>query len=580
MTKILIIEDMDSLREEIIETLTYEGFDVLGAENGAVGVRLALEHLPDLVVCDVMMPELNGYETLTTLRRESTTAAIPFIFLTAKADKVDMRQGMELGADDYLTKPFTVEELLGAIAARLKKQATLQEHINLEIKQTESRMDYFAKHDELTQLPNRVLFYDSLQQAILHAKLQRQSLALIFLDIDQFHIINNTLGHDIGDLLLQALAERLREKIPPHNLVARLRGDVFAIVLINIEETELKSIAQNIIDIVSIPYKIYGHEIFITSSLGITVYPHDHMEVDGLVKNADTAMYYAKETGRNSYKFYQSELNVRSAEFMALENNLRRALDRQEFRLFYQPQISLSTGKIVGVEVLLRWQHPELGLIAPSKFIRLAENTGLILRLSEWVIHAACAQYEAWETAGLKLNRMAVNLSGQYWRQDNLVELLKSVLRDRNLPNHALELEITESIITKDIDLTLALLTELRHMGIRIAIDDFGTGFSSLSFLKSFPVDTIKIDRCFVRDVTTDRHDAAIAIAIIDLAHSLSLNTIAEGVETQAQLDFLIQNQCDQIQGFLFSPAIAVEQFEKMLAEDKCFFADRVHERS
>lgn len=571
MTKILVVEDMDSLREEIIETLTYEGFEVIGAENGAVGVELALKHLPNLIICDVMMPELNGYETLTTLRRDPSTSTIPFIFLTAKADKMDMRQGMQLGADDYLTKPFTIEDLLGAIAARLEKQAILQEHFDRETEQTASRMEYFARHDELTSLPNRVLFHDSLQQAVSHARQQRQTLALIFLDIDQFHIINNSLGHDIGDMVLKAVAERLKVMIPNHDMVARLRGDVFAVILVDVAETELKDTAQNIIHKMSQPYKIYGHEIFTTCSLGITIYPNDQLEVDGLIKNADTAMYHAKETGRNDYKFYKSELNDRSAEFMALENSLRRGLDRAEFRLFYQPQICLSTGKIVGAEALVRWQHPELGIISPDKFMHLAESTGLILRLSEWVIHTACAQYAAWEANGVNLSRLAINLSGQHLRQANLTELFKTMLRDHNLQHQNLELEITESIISKDTDAILALFSELRHMGIRIAIDDFGTGFSSLSYLKTFPVDTIKIDQCFVRDVTSDRHDAAIAIAIIDLAHSLSLNVVAEGVETQAQLDFLTQNHCDQMQGYIFSPAIPAEQFERMLAEGKYF---------
>jgi diguanylate cyclase (GGDEF)-like protein len=576
MTKILVVEDMESLREETIEALSYEGFDVIGAENGVVGLKLALEQLPNLIVCDVMMPELDGYEMLAALRQEPSTATIPFIFLTAKADKADMRQGMESGADDYLTKPFTIEELLSAIAARLKKQATIQERFEREIKQTESRMAYLAKHDELTNLPNRLLFHDLLLQAVAQAAQQRQNLVLGFLDIDQFHIINNTLGHDIGDLLLQALAQRLQDKLPPPHLVARLRGDVFGIVLVNLvnpAEAELKDMARNILDFVSVPYKIYGHEIFITSSMGITVYPNDDLEVDGLIKNADSAMYYAKETGRNSYKFYTSQLNAKTAEVMALENSLRRALDHQEFRLFYQPQFSLSTGKIVGAEALLRWQHPELGIIVPSKFIHLAENSGLILRLSEWAIATACAQYAAWEASGLKLNRLAINISGQHYRQENLINLLKEMLGKYNFQPHCVELEITERVITKDPDVTLPVLSELRHMGLRIAIDDFGTGFSSLSYLKSFPVDTIKIDNCFVRDITTDRHDAAIAIAIIDLAHSLALNTIAEGVETQDQLNFLKQNQCDLMQGVLFSPAVPAEQLERMLLEDKCFFS-------
>ncbi len=387
MTTILVIEDVEALREEIMETLSYEGFEVLGAQNGVVGVQIATTYLPNLIICDIAMPELDGYGTLVALRQDPKTAMIPFIFLTAMTEKVDMRQAMQLGADDYLTKPFTSAELLGAIASRLQKYNSVREHYYDEIKAVGEKFAYLSQHDGLTQLPNRELFYESLSQAILFAKLNSQCLALLFLDMDNFNIINNTLGSDIGDQLFKAIAERLKRYTAPCDIVARIQGDEFAMIISNVVDTAtVKKEAQKILDLLSRPYNLYGHEVFITSSIGITVYPDDHHDTEGLVKNAELAMYYAKTHGRNSYKLYTSDLNVQSSEFMALANSLHRALDRHEIKVFYQPLVSLQTGKIVGAEALARWQHPDLGIIMPNKFIPVAEETGLILRLSEQIL--------------------------------------------------------------------------------------------------------------------------------------------------------------------------------------------------
>jgi diguanylate cyclase len=572
MTTILVIEDVEALREEIMETLSYEGFDVLGAENGVVGVQIAKTYLPNLIICDIAMPELDGYGTLVALRKEPKTSMIPFIFLTAMTEKADMRQAMQLGADDYLTKPFTSTELLGAIASRLQKYNSVREHYYDEIKAVGERFEYLSHHDGLTQLPNRILFHESLSQAVLHAKINNKSLALLFLDMDNFNIINNTLGNDIGDQLFKAIAERLKRYTAPCDMVARIQGDEFALIISDIKDPiSIKMETQKILDLLSRPYNLYGHEVFITSSIGITIFPEDHQEVEGLIKNAELAMYYAKNHGRNSYKLYSPDLNVQSSEYMALANSLHRAIDRNEMRVFYQPLVDLQSGQIVGAEALARWQHPDLGIIMPSKFIPVAEQTGLILRLSEVILYLVCEQMRLWRNSGVNYGFVAVNLSGQHFRPDNnLVELISKVLQETGTEPDHLELELTESIIMQNAEFTIQVLSQLQAIGVKIAIDDFGTGYSSLSYLKHFPVNTLKIDRCFIQDITTDRHDATISLAIIDLAHSLSLQVIAEGVETVEQIQFLKDNSCDQVQGYFFSPPLPAPEFEKMLIDGKC----------
>jgi diguanylate cyclase len=390
--------------------------------------------------------------------------------------------------------------------------------------------------------------------------------------MDNFNIINNTLGNDIGDQLFIAIAERLKRYTAPCDMVARIQGDEFAMIISGITDTNnIKLETQKILDLLSRPYHLYGHEVFITSSIGITIFPEDHQEVEGLIKNAELAMYYAKTHSRNSYKLYSPDLNVQSSEYMALANSLHRAIDRNEIRVFYQPLVNLNSGKIVGAEALARWQHPDLGLIMPSKFIPVAEQTGLILRLSEVILYSVCAQMRSWRELGIDYGFIAVNLSGQHFRPDtNLIKLISKVLQETNTEPAHLELELTEGIIMQNAEYTIQVLSQLQEIGVRVAIDDFGTGYSSLSYLKHFPVNMLKIDRCFIQDITTDRHDATISLAIIDLAHSLSLKVIAEGVETAEQMQFLKEHGCDKFQGYFFSPPLPAPEFEQMLIDGKC----------
>ncbi len=434
-------------------------------------------------------------------------------------------------------------------------------------KQAEERLHYLANFDSLTGLPNRPLFSDRLSQALQRASWHKRSVAVLFLDLDRFKNINDTLGHAFGDLVLKNVSERLTACIREGDTVARLGGDEFVLILDNLaQEEDTRLIAQKILGALSSPFSVEGHEFFITTSIGIALYPNDGNTYESLIKNADTAMYRAKEKGKNNYQHYSPALNAKISERLALETNLRRALERNEFELHYQPLVAPAWGQVVGVEALLRWKRPGIGMIPPSEFIPVAEETGLILPIGEWVLRTACAQNKAWHSAGLPPIRMAVNLSGGQFQQHNLVETISNILHETGLSPEFLELELTESIIMKSTEVTVTMLRRLDALGIKISVDDFGTGYSSLSYLKRFPVSTLKIDRTFVGDLTTDPDDKAIVKAIITLAHSLKLGVVAEGVETREQLNFLRSLQCDYVQGKLFSTPLPADDVARLLA--------------
>lgn len=570
MTKILVIEDVQILREEILEALECLEFDVVGAENGVVGVEQAKLHLPDLILCDVMMPELDGYGVYEALRENSETAIIPFIFLSAKADKSDIRQGMNLGADDYLTKPFTTSELSDAITARLQKQAKITQPYITEMKRAAEHLSQLAYRDPLTNLPNRILLHQRLQEAIAQAKRHQYSIGILCLNLSRFKLVNAALGHLIGDRLLQAVAQRLTQCVSSNDTVARLSGDEFSVVLTGItQKPDLVDTAQQILNKLSEPYDINGEEILIQLSMGITVYPEDNSNQDKLLNHADTAMRRAKRQGSSAYQLYNPDLDTLIAKRQFLETYLGHAIERSELEVYYQPQINLITGRIIGTEALLRWQHPNLGTISPSTFIPIAEETGLIFPIGEWLLHQVCTQAGIWQTSNFIPIRVSVNLSARQFKQQNLITLIAQALRETGLDPNRLELELTETSLMEDVDMTIATLLELKAMGIQISIDDFGTGYSSLNYLRRFPLDTLKIDQSFVSHVVHDANDAAIATAIIAMAQSLKLKVIAEGVETEEQFNFLRQHGCYAMQGFLFSPPLPAAEFEQLLAENK-----------
>lgn len=397
---------------------------------------------------------------------------------------------------------------------------------------------------------------------------QPTQVAVMLIDLDRFKVINDTLGHAIGDRLLQEVAQRLTGCLREGDTVARLGGDEFMLLLPGVEHTKSTiKIVQKILETFKSPFYFNDHELHITTSIGIALYPDDGEDAQTLLKNADTALHRAKEQGRNNYQFYTSTMNATALERLSLEGKLRHALEREEFVVYYQPQVSLSTGQIVGMEALVRWRHPDLGLIPPMKFIPLAEETGLIIPLGFWVLRTACAQNKAWQKAGYPPLRVAVNLSTRLFKQQTFIQVVAQTLHETGLDPDYLELELTEGIIMENIETTITTLKELKKMGVHISVDDFGTGYSSLAYLKRFPIDTLKIDRSFVLDITTDPDDAMIAMLIINVAHHLKLRVIAEGVETKEQLAFLRSHGCDEIQGYLFSRPLPAEEFVRLLQE-------------
>jgi diguanylate cyclase (GGDEF)-like protein/PAS domain S-box-containing protein len=423
--------------------------------------------------------------------------------------------------------------------------------------QTEAEMRHQAFHDDLTGLPNRALFNYRLPQAIDLARQEGQLLAVLFLDLDRFKTINDTLGHAVGDRLLQQVTDRLTSCLRREHTIARWGGDEFTVILPRIESAaEAAAVAKTISLSMKPAFYLEGHELHTTSSIGIALYPYNGKDAQTLLKNADAALYHAKAQGRNSFQFYHTTINSQATELLALDNNLHQALERDEFTVYYQPQINVVTGAVTQMEALLRWQHPRLGLVSPKTFISLAEENGLIVTIGEWVLRTACAQNTVWQAIGLPPVRVAVNLSARQFEQPNLVDRVAQILQETHLDPSYLELEITETAAMQDAEFTTHILHRLQAMGIRIAMDDFGTGYSSLTYLKKFPLDTLKIDQSFVRDLTKDADDMAIISAIITLAQGLDLTVVAEGVETQAQLETLRSLNCFEMQGYWFSPAL------------------------
>ena len=436
-------------------------------------------------------------------------------------------------------------------------------------KAAEARIHHLAHHDALTNLPNRTLLQDRLEQAILQSRRNRRHAAVLFIDLDRFKLINDTLGHDVGDGLLAQVAQRCLACVRDTDTVARQGGDEFVIVLPELEQAQdAAMVARKLVSELGKPYLLGVHELTVTASVGIAIYPDDGRNASMLLRNADAAMYGAKSDGRNAYQFYSSELNTASLGELLLENQLRGALNRGELLLYYQPKVSAASGRIDGAEALLRWHHPELGMLAPGRFVPAAEEAGLIVPIGEWVLRTACRQLRAWLDAGIEPVSVAVNLSAQQFAHQDLVGLVESVLAETGLPAGLLELELTETMLMRDVDRATEVLSRLRALGVRLSIDDFGTGYSSLAYLKRFEVDVLKIDRSFVHDIRSDGADGKIAAAVIALAHSLGQQVVAEGVETEYQRDYLARHRCDVFQGYLFGrPMPGEDLFARLEAE-------------
>ena len=548
MPLVLIVDDDRSTRSTLRSVLQLEGFRVDEAKNGEQALSLLDRIHPDIILMDAMMPVMDGFTACARLQELPHSRDIPVLMITALEDNQSVERAFAAGASDYIPKPIH----FAVLSQRVRRV--------IDSSRSEKRIRHLAYSDVLTGLPNRVLFIDELLLSIEQARKAGESVAVLFLDLDRFKNVNDTLGHEIGDKLLKAVAQRLRQSVRNVDSVARLGGDEFTIVLNNVDGTSAAVAAQHICQTLSTPFDIDGNDIFVTTSVGISLYPIDGKDVNTLLKHADTAMYRAKKT-KNSFQFFEAAMEQSISEHVRLENDLRRALERNEMEVYYQPQARLDNGHIVGMEALIRWNHPSRGLVSPIEFIPLAEETGLINPLGDWVLRTACDQVQTWIKAGLPHIKVAVNISVHQLMQKNFAAIVEKTLAASGLAPDLLELEITESTLMEHAQDTLEALHRLRDLGIRLSIDDFGTGYSSLAYLKRFPVDIIKIDRSFVRDICEDADDAAIVTGIIALAHSLRLEVVAEGVETEAQLSFLREKSCDLMQGFYLSKAVPADQF-------------------
>ncbi|MFP4121193.1 EAL domain-containing response regulator [Coleofasciculus sp.] len=555
MTTILVIEDEKAIHRNLLKLLNAEGFETLSADNGRIGVKLAQTKQPDLIICDILMPGLDGYGVLKILQQHPLTATIPFIFLTAKTEQADIRQGMTLGADDYVTKPFTRAQILSAIAARLQK---------VKLRQQQSVIN--------PNLPNRQLLQRRFNQLETQGNQSKLQIFLLSLEIEQLNQLNNTLGLAIGDQLLQAVVERLRRLLGQQDTIAQIDSDHFIILLSrSYHKPESIQIVETLLKAFDLPFQVDSHKIFLSAYIGIAILGRDGRELDTLIRHASVATEEAKQSGNRRYQFYIASIGAKSQAAFELEIQMRQALERQEFQLYYQPKVNLLTGQIEGAEALVRWNHPQRGIISPVEFIPLAEKTGLIVPLGEWVLRQACHQARLWQDQGIYPLRIAVNLSPRQFNQSNLTNFVVDILHETGLNPHYLELELTESTLVQNPEAAIATLQRFKALGIRISIDDFGTGYSALSQLKKFPFDVLKIDRSFVCQLTEDSRDEAITTAILQMARSLKLKVVAEGVETLSQLNFFKGHQCDEIQGYWFSPPLSAEAFAELLSTGNKF---------
>ncbi|MFO1349943.1 MAG: EAL domain-containing protein [Gammaproteobacteria bacterium] len=545
-TRILVVDDDRGSRLMLRSMLERDGYCVEEAATGIAALAICERRLPELVLLDAIIPDLNGFMVCERIRQQPDGDRIPVLMITALDDERSVERAFTAGATDYLPKPVHFAVLRKRVA-RLIQASRVEKHIR-----------HIAYHDPLTGLPNRTAFVEHCQSIS-----QNQPLAILFLDLDRFKLINDTLGHDVGDLLLKAAAERIKRSIRGTDFVARLAGDEFIITLNGASSLQaIARVAEKICNTLAQPFPLAGQEIYITTSVGIAMCPDDSRDIVALMKYADLAMYRAKEQG-NSYHFYQQGMDTAASKRLTLESELRRALMRNEFILYYQPQASLKTGEIVGVEALIRWQHPQRGLLPPSEFIPAAEETGLISDIGEWILHEACGQAQKWRQSGISNLHMAVNISGRQLEQPRFADLVKAVLAGTGLPASLLELEITESALMRHPDEAIDTLSKLRKAGIVLAMDDFGTGYSSFNYLKRFTVDKLKIDRSFVKDIASDPDAMSIVRSIIALAKNLRLKIVAEGVETVEHKALLKDAECDLMQGYHLSkplPALVLER--------------------
>lgn len=562
MKKILIIEDNASIRDSLADLLELSGFAVRGAGDGLAGLQKIKEQIPDLIICDVTMPGLSGYDVLAKLQENEQTSSIPFIFLSARSERADMRHGMEAGADDYVTKPVSSHELLAAISSCFAKRERLSQRYQRTYAQNQETL---ASHvlglDHLSEpLTHYSLleYFKELQEKITTENLN--AIAILVLGLTQFERYTARLGLRDSQRLLSEVAQRLQQNVASSDLLVSLKTAHFALISTS---DNLPELANNLLRTLKKPVNLNDEEIFLTAQIGIVLYPLHATNLPDAIKHATHALQQAEP---NSYKIYvPSRVQAVPFDELKIERELHYAIEREQFELYYQPQVTCENNQIKGVEVLLRWRHPEYGLVSPGIFIPLAEQTGLIHQIGDWVLRTAFAQAYKWQVSQIPVT-VGINISARQFMQPFFTQRLKQFLQDYQLDPHYINLELTESSLVQNVTEAAARLGELRGLGFRISIDDFGTGYSSLSYLKQFPFDVLKIDRIFVAGVDTDAHNQVLVDAIIRLAHDLGLEVVAEGVETDPELNYLRQHNCDQLQGYLFSRPIPLGDFENLLS--------------
>ena len=563
---VMLIDDevtTTDILQAFLEDAGYRHFIITNESSRAE--EILKRDLPDVLLTDLHMPGVTGFDILATMREHDDLCHIPSIVLTCDNDSDTKLKALQLGATDFLAKPVDPSEL----ALRLRNTLAAKAY-----------QDRLALYDTLTELPNRRMSIDRLEVALQRAMRDNTSGAVLHLNLDRFKRINDTLGHRVGDVILKQLANKLEDClrsndsiIRPHRgqpqaNLSRIGGDEFTILLPEIScPTHAERVARRVLDVVRQPLWVGDHELVVTATIGIALFPSDGSDLETLLKHVDIATNHGKQQSGNTYTFYAKDMNARAVERLSLENQLRKALDRDEFYLHYQPKVDIATGQVVGVEALIRWQHPELGFVPPDRFIPLAEDLGLILPIGEWALQTACQQLKAWQSQGLPSLSMAVNVaSRQFWDRD-FVRTLYRVLASSRLAPQYLKLEITESGLMENARENLDVLHKLKEMRLKLSIDDFGTGYSSLAYLEQFPLDELKIDRSFVNTIRAKQDDAPLVTAIIAMAHSLGLRVVAEGVETELQLAFLKERSCDEYQGYLYSKPVAADDFVLLLAQ-------------
>jgi diguanylate cyclase len=552
MKPILVLEPDRVSREGIVAMLQQQGFQSAIAPDAAAALRQARAMVPDVMIVAMQLPQDDPSQLLQQIRQDPRLASMAFIWLSHRASRQEIRTSLSLGADDCLAKPLVPRELAQAIATCLDRQTRMLQPYEQQVQRNKLVLERLAYWDEVTGLPNRRLFVQQVDQVMTHARQVQESVAMFALSVDQLHAITVTFGQEMGSALLQAVSQRLKQV--DALAIARLGDGEFGLVFADVwQHQQVAHMAQRVMDVVTEPYRLNGHEVRIQVSIGVASYPQHGNTPELLLIQSNMAMRWCQQQGQSGYRFYNPTMTTVEAERHLIATDLGRAIERRELEIHYQPQIDLARGRMVGVEALIRWQHPQRGMISPATFVPIAEELGLIVPIGEWVLRTACAEFQILQKPLRHPLKLSVNLSMRQLQQVNLVE---RVLRETQMPPALLQLELTETCLMQQVNTTIYTLQQLKQLGLAIAIDDFGTGYSSLTYLSKLPIDTLKIDHTFVSQLTVDKNAAVISQTIIDMAHRLQLDVVAEGVETQGQLQFLHQLGCDVVQGYLYSRAL------------------------